>query len=260
MPEVRYVKPEPHIAVITLDRPDAANSLSFRVMREELPAAWQQAKDDRDVRVIIFTASGDRYFCTGVDLRDPEMQRTSSQPSSSGPMEMRVTGRQCDVWKPIISAVNGHCIGGGLMFAGDCDIIVASETARFQNTGVSLGILAPVGPVVLARKVPFAPMMRMMLTGRHEYIDAQEAYRIGLVSEVVAPVALMDTSMALARKIAANSPVAVEAAIRALWDTLELPMSEALESSMRRSASLRGHADSIEGPRAWMEKREPRWE
>ena len=260
MAEVRYEKPEPHVAVITLDRPDAANSLSFRVMREELPQAWQQAKDDRDVRAIIFTASGDRYFCTGVDLRDPEMQRSSSEASSGGPMEMRVTGRQCDVWKPIISAVNGHCIGGGLMFAGDCDIIVACETARFQNTGVSLGILAPVGPVVLARKVPFAPIMRMMLTGRHEYIDAQEAYRIGLVSEVVAPDALMETSLALARKIAANSPVAVEAAVRALWDTLELPMSEALDSSMRRSAALRGHADSTEGPRAWMEKREPEWE
>jgi enoyl-CoA hydratase/carnithine racemase len=258
MPEVRYEKVEQHIAVITLDRPDAANSLSFKVMREELPAAWQQAKDDADVRAIIFTASGDRYFCTGVDLRDPEMQQP--RPESSGqPMEMRVTGRQCDVWKPIISAVNGHCIGGGLMFAGDCDIVIASENARFQNTGVSLGILAPVGPVVLARKVPFAPIMRMMLTGRHEYIDAQEAYRIGLVSEVTKPDALMNASIALAKKIAANSPAAVEQAIRTLWDTLEQPLSEALDHSMQRSASLRGHPDSIEGPRAWMEKREPKW-
>jgi len=259
MPEVRYDKPEPHIAVITLDRPGAANSLSFRVMREELPAAWQQAKDDEDVRVIIFTASGDRYFCTGVDLRDPEMQR-SSEPSSGAPMEMRVTGRQCDVWKPIISAVNGHCIGGGLMFAGDCDIVIASENARFQNTGVSLGILAPVGPVVLARKIGFQHVMRMMVTGRHEYIDAQEAYRIGLASEVTKPEALMDASIALARKIAANSPAAVEQAIRALWDTLERPLSEALVHAMRRSASLRGHPDSIEGPRAWMEKRDPKWQ
>jgi len=258
MPEVRYEKPEPHIAVITLDRPDAANSLSFRVMREELPAAWQRANDDKDVRVIIFTASGERYFCTGVDLRDPEMQQSRGS-GDGGPMEMRVTGRQCDVWKPIISAVNGHCIGGGLMFAGDCDIIIASENARFQNTGVSLGILAPVGPVVLARKVPFQSVMRMMLTGRHESIDAREAYRIGLVSEVTAPEALLDASIALARKIAANSPAAVEQAIRTLWDALELPVSEALEHAMRRSASLRGHPDAAEGPRAWIEKREPQW-
>ena len=258
MPEVHYEK-SGHVAIITLDRPDAANSLSFRVMREDLPAAWQQARDDKDVRVVIFTASGDRYFCTGVDLRDPEMQ-APRESASSDPMELRVTGRQCDVWKPIITAVNGHAIGGGLMFVGDSDLVIASESARFSNTGVSLGILAPVGPVVMARKISFQAVMRMMITGRQEHIDAQQALALDLVCEVTKPEALLDTALELAGKIARNSPAAVEQAVRTLWDALELPLSEALASSLRRSGSLRGHPDSIEGPRAWAEKREPNWQ
>src|SRR3990172_12837700 len=112
MPDLRYEKID-HVAVITLDRPDNGNALSFRLMNEELPAAWREAKDDRDVRAIVFTASGDRFFCTGVDLRDPEMQRRTSEGGGTGEGgELRLTGRQCDVWKPIITAVNGHAVGG----------------------------------------------------------------------------------------------------------------------------------------------------
>ena len=267
MPDVRYEKIG-HVAVITLDRPDAGNSLSARVMYEELPAAWDEANGDKGVRCIVFTASGERFFCTGVDLRDPEMQRRTSElvVSSAEPgggraeaAPLRVTGRQCDVWKPIITAVNGQAIGGGLMFVGDSDIVIASENARFSNTGVSLGLLAPVGPVVLARKMPFEAVMRMLITGRHEFIDAQRALQLGLVSEVTPPGALLDTALEVARKVAENSPAAVEQAVRTMWETLELPLGEALAASLRRSGSLRGHPDSLEGPRAWAEKREPQW-
>lgn len=256
MPDVRYEKSD-HIAIITLDRPDHANALSYNVMNEELPAAWQAARDDSEVRAVVFSASGDRFFCTGVDLRDPDMQARRSDADET--MELRVTARQNDLWKPVITAVNGHCAGGGLMFAGDSDIVIASEKARFSNPGVSLGILAPIGPVALARKIPFEAVMRMMITGRSEAIDAQRALQLGLVSEVTTPEALMETALELAHNIAANSPAAVQQAVRLLWETLELPLSEALAASMRRSASLRGHPDSIEGPRAWLEKREPRW-
>ena len=258
MPEVLYEKID-HVALITLDRPEQANSLSFKVMREELPAVWQQARDDGDVRAIVFTASGDRYFCTGVDLRDPGLQQRGSEDGDGEPMDLGVTGRQNDVWKPIITAVNGHCVGGGLMFVGDSDIVIASENARFSNTGVSLGLLAPVGPVVLARKIPFEAVMRMLVTGRHESIDAQRALQLGLVSEVTSPEALRDTALDIARKVALNSPAAVEQAVRAMWETLEMPLSEALAASLKRSGSLRGHPDSSEGPRAWAEKREPQW-
>src|SRR3990172_1979588 len=257
MPDLRYEKID-HVAVITLDRPEAGNALSFRLMNEELPAAWQQAREDGEVRAIVFTASGDRFFCTGVDLRDPEMQQRRTE-GTGEPMALRVTGRQCDVWKPIITAVNGHAIGGGLMFVGDSDLVIASENARFSNTGVSLGIVAPVGPVVLARKIPFEWVMRMMITGRHEAIDARKALEIGLVSEITTPDGLRNAALELAGKIAKNSPAAVEQSIRVLWEALELPLSEALASSLRRSGSLRPPPDSIEGPRAWAEKREPKW-
>ena len=259
MPDVRYEKID-HVAVITLDRPGAGNSLSARVMYEELPAAWDEAKGDKDVRCIVFTASGDRFFCTGVDLRDPEMQRRTSEGGGRAEAApLRVTGRQCDVWKPIITAVNGQAIGGGLMFVGDSDIVIASENAKFSNTGVSLGILAPVGPVVLARKIPFEWVMRMMVLGRHESIDARKALELGLVSEVHPPEKLRDAALELAQKVASNSPAAVEQAVRAMWETLELPLTEALANSLRRSGSLRGHPDAIEGPAAWREKREPKW-
>src|SRR3990170_4499541 len=229
MPDLRYEKFD-HVAVITLDRPENGNALSYRLMTEELPAAWRKAKEDREVRAIVFTASGDRFFCTGVDLRDPEMQERRSA-TNEQPMDLRLTGRQNDVWKPIITAVNGHCIGGGLMFVGDSDLVIASENARFSNTGVSLGIVAPVGPVVLARKIPFEWVMRMMITGRHEAIDARKALEIGLVSEVTTPDGLRNAALELAGKIAKNSPAAVEQSIRSLWETLELPLSEALASS-----------------------------
>lgn len=256
MPDVRYEK-SGHIAVITLDRPESANSLSFKVMREELPAAWQAAKDDRDVRAIVFTGAGERFFCTGVDLRDAQMQSPGDEPSE--PMDLRITARQNGLWKPVIAAVNGHCVGGGLMFVGDADIVIVSENARFSNSGVSLGIVAPVGPVALVRKIPFDAVMRMMIMGRHEAIDAQRALRLGLTSEVTPPDKLMERAMDVAQKIASNSPAAVQQSVRILWETLDLPLSEALASSLRRSAGLRGHPDSIEGPRAWAEKREPKW-
>lgn len=256
MPEVRYEKTG-HVAVITLDRPESANSLSFQVMREGLPAAWQQAKDDRDVRVTVFTGAGVRYFCTGVDLRAAQLQSAGDEPPE--PMDLRVTARQNDLWKPVIAAVNGHCVGGGLMFVGDADIVIASENARFANSGVSLGIVAPVGPVALARKIPFEAVMRMMIMGRHETIDAQRALQLGLVSEVTSPDRLMERALDIAQKIASNSPAAVQQSVRILWETLDLPLSEALAASLRRSAELRGHPDSLEGPRAWAEKREPKW-
>ena len=257
MPDIRYEKTG-HVAVITIDRPESANSLSFRVMREELPAAWQRAKDDHDVRAVVFTGAGDRHFCTGVDLRDAQMQ--SREETSSEPMDLRITARQNDLRKPVIAAVNGHCVGGGLMFVGDADIVIVSENARFSNSGVSIGIIAPVGPVALLRKIPFDVVMRMMIMGRHEAIDAQRALSLGLTSEVTPPDKLMERAMDVAQKIASNSPAAVQQSVRILWETLDLPLTEALASSLRRSAELRGHPDSIEGPRAWAEKRDPKWQ
>jgi enoyl-CoA hydratase/carnithine racemase len=249
-----------HVAVLTINRPDAGNSLSAKLMYEDLPGAWEEAKNDKRVRAVVFTATGERFFCTGVDLRDPEMQRrTGAGASGQGAAQLRVTGRQCTVWKPIITAVNGQAIGGGLMFVGDSDIVIGSENASFSNTGVSVGLVAPVGPVVFARKIPFEWVMRMMIMGRHERIDAQRALSIGLVSEVTSPETLRERAIEIATLVASNSPAAVEQSIRALWETLDLPLSEALAASLRRSASMRGHPDSVEGPLAWREKREPNW-
>lgn len=259
MPEIRYEKHN-YVAVLTIDRPDVGNSLSAKLMYEALPTAWEEVKNDETVRAVVFTAAGERFFCTGVDLRDPEMQHRTSQVEHGEGGALRITGRQNEVWKPIITAVNGQAIGGGLMFVGDSDIVIASEDATFSNTGVSVGLVAPVGPVVFARKIPFEWVMRMMILGRHERIDAQKALEIGLVSEVTSQEALRDRAIELATLVASNSPAAVEQSIRAMWETLELPLSEALAASLKRSSSMRGHPDQIEGPMAWRDKREPRWQ
>jgi enoyl-CoA hydratase/carnithine racemase len=190
MAGVRYEKKADGVAVITLDRPDHANSLSYRVLEEELPAAWQAAGDDDEVRAIVFTAIGDRFFCAGVDLKDPEMASMSDREQ---PVKMRATGRQNDVWKPIITAVN----------------------------------------------IPFEAVMRMMVLGRAESIGAQRAFELGLVSQLTKPEALLETALSLGRTIAANPPALVQAAVKVLWRALELPLTEAVDSSLRAIAALR---------------------
>ncbi len=148
---------------------------------------------------------------------------------------------------------------GGL-FQGSESPNLAEQAAFCLALGIaSLARLRSWRAIRQVRKIPFEWVMRMMILGRHESIDAQKAFEIGLVSEVTKPGALRDRAIELATQVASNSPAAVEQAIRAMWETLELPLSEAVAASLRRSGALRGHPDSVEGPLAWREKREPKW-
>jgi enoyl-CoA hydratase/carnithine racemase len=244
-------------AVLTLDRPDRGNALDAHDLLHELPEAWLTVRDDPQIRAVVVTGAGDRSFTSGADLTDPALVERIARRSGDEPI--RYTGRQFDVWKPILTAVNGHCFGGGLWFLGDCDFALAAEHATFANPGVSVGMVTASGSIALARRASFAAVLRMAMFGRYDVLDAFEARRAGFVQRVVAGSALLETALADAATIARNSPAALEQMIRALWRAQSLPLSEALAHADAVQRAWRGHPDAIEGPAAFAEGREPRW-
>jgi enoyl-CoA hydratase len=175
--------------------------------------------------------------------------------------ELRLTGWHNNVQKPVIAAVNGICAGGGLHFVADADIVIASSSATFLDPHVSLGQVTAFEAIALVRKSPMEPIVRMALTGRHERITAARALQLGILSEVVdPPERLRDAARDLAAKIARNSPAAMAATKRALWGALEVGLTDACKTGAAELVSLWGHPDQEEGPRAFTEKRQPRWQ
>jgi enoyl-CoA hydratase/carnithine racemase len=246
---------------LVFNRPDAGNAMDARML-DELEEAWRELDADPDVRVIVTTGAG-RSFQTGLDVvqlaRDPGALRKQSGRTKRA--ELRMTAWHNGVWKPVIAAVNGVCAGGGLHFVADADIVLAASDAQFLDPHVSLGQVTAYEAIALTRKIPFEAVMRMALVGRHERIGAERALALGLVSQVVdPPERLRDAAQALAEKIAQNSPAAMAATKRALWGALEAGLTDACRTGAKELVSMWGHPDQEEGPRAFAEKRSPRWQ
>ena len=163
------------------------------------------------------------------------------------------------IWKPTIAAINGHCLAAGLALALACDLRIASENATFGTMAAKRGIVAGGGQTQrLARYIPFGKAMELILTG--DRIDAQEAHCIGLVNHVVPPGEALERSLELARRIAANGPLAVRAMKRAAYEGgLEMPLREGLRLEARLYAEIMQTEDAAEGQRAFAEKREPKF-
>ena len=246
------------IATITLNRPHRLNALTFRMWQEQLPELWQRAEKDPAVRVVIFTGVGNRAFCSGVDVKELS-ERSQAGEETASDQAILISARQNNMTKPVIAAVNGTCAGGGLMFVADSDIAIAAEHATFFNPGVTVGQLAFVAPTTWTRWVPFPALMRMTLMGAKERLDARRAEQLGIVTEVVAGNTLAQRAREVAGLIASNSPAAVRASKRILWGALERNLAEAHNFAAKISMDYRGHPDSIEGPKAFVEKRPPRW-
>jgi len=245
---------------LEFDRPDVGNAMNARMLAE-LERAWIELDADPDVRVIVNTGAG-RAFQTGLDVqelsRDPEALREQSRRTKRA--ELRLTAWHNEVWKPVIAAVNGVCAGGGLHFVADADIVIASSDATFLDPHVSIGQVTAYEAIALVRKSPMESVMRMALTGRHERLSAARAYELGIVSEVVDPPArLHAAALALAETIAKNSPAAMRATKRALWGALELGLTDACRAGAQELIAMWGHPDQEEGPRAFVERREPQW-
>ena len=244
---------------LILNRPDAGNAFDAQML-DELEAAWAQLDADRDVRVIINTANG-KAFCTGMDVvqvaRDKAAMRKHSRRTRDA--ELKISSWHCEVWKPVIAAVNGVCAGGGLHLVADADIVIAAEQASFVDPHVSVGQAVAYEAITLLRKSPMEAITRMTLSGRGERISAQRAYELGIVSEVVGADELRAAADTLAAAVATNSPTAMRATKKALWHSLEVGLSEAKHAAAEEIWRLRNHPDHAEGVRAFVEKRPANW-
>lgn len=245
---------------LILNRPDAGNAFDA-LMLDELEAAWAELDADRDVHVIVNAANG-KAFCTGMDVvqvaRDKEAMRRHSRRTRDA--ELKISSWHCEVWKPVIAAVNGVCAGGGLHLVADADIVVAAEEATFVDPHVSVGQAVAYEAITLLRKSPMEAITRMTLSGRGERISAQRAYELGIVSDVVPADQLRATAGRLAAAVATNSPTAMRATKKALWHSLEVGLSAAKRAASEEIWRLRNHPDHAEGVRAWRDKRSARWQ
>lgn len=247
-----------HVARITLNRPHGANALTPAMM-PTLRGIWRRVAEDPDIRCVLLSAAGDKHFCTGADLTQVAESGSVGVGSGSVSEEVFLTSRQNDVWKPTVCAVNGVVAGGGLHFVADSDIVIASTNASFIDSHVSIGMVGGVENVGLAKRLPLGSVLRMTLQGINFRLSAHRAYALGLVEEVVAPDELLATAEAIAHDITMNSPHAVSLSQQAVWNSLEMPYSQAIEQAYELVKRHWQHPDFVEGPRAFSEGRPPDW-
>ncbi|WP_419709629.1 enoyl-CoA hydratase/isomerase family protein [Pseudomonas sp. NFX224] len=245
------------VLVITLNRPEKLNALTS-TMLAALGEVFTAAQEDASVRVVVLTGAG-RAFCAGADAGGlkKSAERSLDERLAYKPT---FTPRHCGLFKPTICAVNGICAGAGLHFVGDCDIIIAGESASFTDTHVNIGQVTALEPIGLARRIPLGAVLRMVILGKSERLDAAAALSVHLVSEVLPDNQLRERAMALAQIAAQVSPAAVQASLRAVWGSFEPALSDAYTAGLEAVMRHRDHPDAVEGPLAFLEKRAPRWQ
>lgn len=244
-----------HVLTLTLNRPEVLNAMHPDAHFELADALDRYAGDD-ELRVAIITGAGDRAFCVGTDLKALAATGNHSKPKTGF---AGITHR-FDLWKPVIAAVNGLCLGGGVEILAACDLAIAADHAEFGLSEPRVGLAALGGGALqrLARELPMKEAMWLVL--RAQRIDAQEARRIGLVNQVVPRAELMTAALALADELLACAPLALQASKQVMLKSLEEPdfakaMTQRYEAAERMLASQ----DAIEGPSAFAQKRKPNW-
>jgi len=249
---VDYEK-EGKIAIFTINRPQTMNAMNMEAIRE-LTEAMADFRDDPELWVGIITGAGDRAFCGGADIKDtlPFMKEHRRDQWAFPPTIMR----GFELWKPLIAAINGLALGGGLEIALACDIRIAAENARLGTTEVNLGLIPGWGGTQrLPRMVPYCKAAEILLMGRP--IDAQEAHRIGLINKVVPQAELMPTAKEWAGVICQAGPLAVRAAKEAMIRGYSMTLEDGLKLENSLAAYIMGTEDFTEGTTAFVEKRKP---
>jgi enoyl-CoA hydratase/carnithine racemase len=239
------------ISTITIDRPEARNALN-RAVREGLWAGFRRFVDDDDALIAILTATGDKVFCAGADLKEMSATRLEVPPLDFVPQ----LGRNLMTDKPVIAAVNGLAYAGGFALAQMCDLCIAAETAKFAITEAKWSRGAP-WAAPLPWMIPPRVALELLLTA--EPIDAHRAHEIGLVNRVVPLDRLQEEARALAMRIAQNAPLSVRAGKRMVYATAERLRSESFDEAERIFEPVYKSEDAQEGPRAFLEKRAPVW-
>ncbi|RKE36454.1 short chain enoyl-CoA hydratase [Paraburkholderia sp. BL23I1N1] len=245
------------IAYVTLNRPKALNALNKRALAD-LRTAFEDARDDSEVQGIILTGAGDRSFIAGADISEfvdiSTIEAEQSSRNGQGVLDLIET-----LGKPVIAAVNGLALGGGCETAMACTIRLATENAKFGQPEVKLGLIPGFGGTQrLPRLVGKGLALQLILTGA--MIDAQEAYRIGLVNEIVSSANLISRAEAILRQIAANAPIAIKFAIEAVNSGMNASQSEGLRIESSLFAICAATEDKTEGTLAFLEKRSPRFQ
>ncbi|MFC5520022.1 enoyl-CoA hydratase-related protein [Polaromonas jejuensis] len=243
------------VLTLTLDRPEVLNALHPEA-HAELARAFDLYAADPALRVAIITGAGDRAFCVGTDLKAL---------ASSGSHEKPTTGfagitSRFDLFKPVIAAVNGLCLGGGVEIVAACDLAIASEQAEFALPEPLVGLAALGGGVLqrLPRQMPMKDAMWLVLTGQR--MDALEARRLSLINQVVPHAELMPRARALAQTLLACAPLALQASKQVMLQSLNEPdLAAAMRARYDAAERMLASDDAIEGPRAFAEKRKPRW-
>lgn len=229
------------IIYITLNRPEKLNAFNTAVS-DGLVRAWKAFVKDDEAWVAILTGSGDRAFCAGVDLREP------------GPTMPAVPGIGIEIWKPIIAAVRGHCLGIGIVLAMQCDLRIAASDAQFGYPEARVGVSGGVG-AGLIKHMPPAIAMQLLFTA--DPIDAQRAYEVGFINKVVPPEDLMSEATKMGETITGNAPLVIRALKELAYRDSHMTLRESHGMAERILERLRGSEDAKEGPKAFIEKRRP---
>jgi len=253
------VEKREHLTVVTMNRPEVMNAIHLPVC-QELDEAFNDFSEDPDAWIAIITGAGDRAFSAGYDLKWQAEHGEEAFNEGLRSLKGKFGGitERFDCFKPIIAAVNGFALGGGFEIVMSCDIVVAVESASFGLPEPRVGLMAGAGGVHrLPRQIPYHMAMGMILTAHR--IKAQEAHKLGIVNEVVPSAELMSTAERWAAEILECAPLAVRASKEAALRGLGLPLEETMGKSFPGVDVLKASEDSLEGPKAFGERRKPQW-
>ncbi len=250
------------VAYVTLNRPTKYNAIS-QTMRTELKEVWAALRRRDAVRCVVLSAAGDKAFCTGIDRDfiaggppvgedgEEQLQGFGSTPFMFDDPVGDVGPKTNDLWKPVIGAVNGMACGGAFYMLGECDFLIAAESATFFDPHVTAGMAAAFEPIQMLNKMPFPEIVRLTLMGSHERMSSGRAHQIGLVSEVVPGEGLREAAQWAAEAIASAPALAVQATLRALWNGLEHSRSQSLAMAYSYIAMGSSNKSLAEGQAAF---------
>ena len=260
MGEYSKVEKDGRLLIVTINRPEVYNAC-HPMANQELGDIFDEFAADPEMWVAIITGAGDKAFSAGNDLKyHAELQRTTGKRPHGPPKGFGGLANRFDLDKPVIAAVNGVAMGGGFEIALACDIIIASENARFALPEPRVGLAAGAGGMQrLSRQIPLKKAMGMMLTGRH--VSAQEGYELGFVTKVVPQAELMAEAKRWAAQILECSPMSIRATKQVVMRSLDVPATEMAMRNLGYPAfvAMTRSEDTVEGPRAFAEKRKPAW-
>lgn len=256
--DILMVERRGHVAVLTLNRPQAMHAINLQ-LRGLIHDTLEALRHDSAVRCVVLTASGEKAFCAGMDLREFAQIMAATPLTEMRRFRWEKGDGLAQFDKPIIAAVNGLAIGGGVELALACDICYASEQASFAFAEVSRGLIPGNGGTQrLSRRIGPSKALEMILSART--LKADEALAVGLVDHVVPADQLLTQALALAERIAANAPVAVRMAKAAIGRGADLTLTEGLQLERDLATFVYTTQDAKEGPLAFVEKRTPNWQ